>query len=310
MRMSHVPRRQGSPKRTSRPSPYGERGQIGMGTVILVIGAVIVVFPFVWMILGSFKTLTESNAFPPRLFPKEWDFLNFKEAWLAPPGTLAKYFQNTIIVALVGTVLQVILCALAAYAFALMRFPGRDVLFALVLATMMVPGEISLIPNFVTIRHFPLVGGNNLMGVGGIGLYNTYAAMIIPGLIGAFNVFLLRQAFLQIPRDLWEAAQIDGSTSFRYLLQVIVPLSRASLLTVFLFGLIGRWNGLLWPLIVTRDETLRPIQLAMIWYQGEFSTDYGVVMAASIMATIPIVVLFLFTQKQFIEGIAGTGLKG
>jgi multiple sugar transport system permease protein len=293
---------------TTQPVFSGRRGT-QVTTILLVLGALVVIFPFVWMILGSFKTMVDSNAYPPRLLPSEWDWANFREAWNAPPGTLGRYFQNTIIVAFAGAIGQLVVCSLAAYAFAMMNFKGRDILFAIVLGTMMIPGEISLIPNFVTIRHFPLAGGNDILGDGGTGLYNTYAAQILPGLIGAFNIFLLRQGFKQIPRDLWEAAQIDGSNSLRYLLQIVLPLSKPTLITVFLFGLVGRWNAL-WPLIVTRDETLRPVQLAMIWYQGEFSTDFGVMMAASLIVTIPIIVLFLFMQKQFIEGVAGTGLKG
>lgn len=284
--------------------------RLNLGTIFLIIGASIVIFPFVWMILGSFKTTLESNSYPPQIFPSHLHWQNYENAWNAPPGTLGRYFVNTVIVALVGTAGQLIVCSLAAYAFTQLNFPGRNQLFALVLGTMMIPGEITLIPNFMTIRHFPLMGGNDIFGSGGIGLYNTYAAQIIPGMVGAFNIFLLRQSFMQIPRDFWEAAQIDGSNSFRYLWEIVVPISRPILVTVFLLGLVSRWNALLWPLIVTRDETLRPVQLAMIWYQGEFSADQGVVMAASLIVTIPIVILFLFMQKHFIEGIVGSGLKG
>ncbi|MCA9833948.1 MAG: carbohydrate ABC transporter permease [Thermomicrobiales bacterium] len=281
-----------------------------ISTVLLVLGACVVVFPFVWMILGSFKTMQESSSYPPQVFPSQLRWENYQSAWQAPPNTLGRYFINTIIVAITGTVGQLVVCSLAAYAFAQLKFRGKDALFALVLGTMMIPGEITLIPNFMTIRHFPLMGGNDIFGSGGIGLYDSYAAQIIPGMVGAFNIFLLRQSFMQIPKDFWEAAQIDGSNSFRYLWEVVIPMSKPIMITVFLLGLVGRWNALLWPLIVTRDETLRPVQLAMIWYQGEFSTDQGVVMAASLLVTIPIVILFLIMQRHFIEGIVGSGLKG
>lgn len=134
--------------------------------------------------------------------------------------------------------------------------------------------------------------------------------MILPGLVGAFNVFMLRQAFKQIPRDLWEATQLDGGNSWRYFWQIVLPLSKPALVTVGIFGLVSRWNALLWPLIVTRGEDLRPVQLAMIYYQGEFQTDYGLVMAASFMVTLPVILVFVVMQKQFIEGIGSTGLKG
>lgn len=277
---------------------------------LLVLGALIVVFPFIWMVLGSFKNIVESNAYPPTLLPQEWYPQNYVQAWLKPPNTLGRYIANSVLIATVGTSIQVAICALAAYAFSRLRFPGRDLLFMIVLATTMIPGEITLIPNFVTIRRFPLMGGNDLFGMGGSGLYDTYAAMILPGLVGAFNIFLLRQAFLTIPNEFWEAAQLDGCGSFGYLWRVVLPLSSAALLTVGIFGFIGRWNGLLWPLLITRSEAIRPVQMAMIYYQNEFLTDFGMVMAASLMVTLPIVVLFLLLQRQFIEGIMSTGLKG
>ena len=269
-----------------------------------------VVFPFIWMFFGSFKNIVESNAYPPSLLPEVWYPQNYLEAWRKPPNTLGWYIFNSVLIATVGTSIQVLICALAAYAFSRLRFPGRDLLFMIVLATTMIPGEITLIPNFVTIRRFPLMGGNDLLGIGGSGLYDTYTAMILPGLVGAFNIFLLRQAFLTIPNEFWEAAQIDGCGSFGYLWQVVLPLSLPSLFTIAIFGFIGRWNGLLWPLLITRSEAIRPVQMAMIYYQNEFFTDYGMVMAASLMVTLPIVILFLLLQRQFIEGIMATGLKG
>lgn len=279
-------------------------------TAVLVAGAAVIVFPFFWMILGSFKTLGESNRFPPTLLPDEWDWANYREAWAGPPGTLGRYLWNTIIIAGLGTAGQLLVCSLAAYALAVLRLPAGNAIFGLVVATMMVPGEITLIPNFTTIRSFPLTGGNDLFGTGGTGLYDTYLGIILPGMVGAFNIFLLRQAFRQVPRDLWEASQIDGSSTWTYLWRVLLPLSMPALVTVAIFGFVSRWNALLWPLIVTRTEEMRPVQLAMIYYQGEFRTDVGVVMAASFMVTLPVILIFVLMQKQFIEGIGSTGLKG
>ena len=277
---------------------------------LLLFGAAIMLFPFAWMALGSFKTMIESNAYPPHILPNEWDWSNFSEAWNGPPGSLGRYFWNTIGLALSGTLLQLFFCSLAAYALAIVRIPGRNLFFALVLGTMLVPGEVTLIPNFVTIRNLPLDGGNDILGNGGSGLYDTYLGQLLPGIIGAFNIFLLRQAFMQIPRDLWEASQIDGSTSFCYLWQIVLPLAKPTLTTLFLLGFVARWNALLWPMIVTRSESIRPVQLAMIWFQGEFDTDYGVLMAAAIMVTLPIIAIFLVLQRQFVQGITSTGLKG
>jgi len=282
----------------------------GLAYTVLVFGALVMLFPFIWMILGSFKSVEESNRFPPTIWPEVWQPENYARAWNAPPSTLGRYLLNSTVIAVLGTAIQVVICALAGYAFAMLRFRSREVLFLLVLATTMIPNEVTLIPNFVTIRRFPLLGGNDLFGAGGSGLYDTYLAIVLPGLVGAFNIFLLRQAFMGVPREYWEAAQIDGSGSFGYLWRIMVPLTLPTLLTVAVFGFIGRWNSLLWPLIVTRSEALRPVQVAMTYYQTEFLTDYGTLMAASIMATTPIIVLFMLVQRQFIAGVASTGVKG
>lgn len=262
------------------------------------------------MLLGSFKTLEESNAFPPTLLPQEWEFGNYREAWSSPPSTLGRYLFNSFMVASAGTAGLLVFGILAAYAFAKLSFPGRDLIFLFVLATTMVPDEITLIPNFVTIRHFPLAGGNDVFGSGGTGFYDTYAAMILPGLINPFSVFLLRQAFLQVPNDFWEAAQLDGIGSFGYLWRIVVPLTMPTVVTVGVLGFVHRWNDLLWPLIVTNSEQLRPVQVAMTHYQGEFVTHYGVLMAAGLVVTVPILVLYAFAQRYLVEGIVNTGLKG
>ncbi|MBA2596744.1 MAG: carbohydrate ABC transporter permease [Chloroflexia bacterium] len=277
---------------------------------VLIGGALVVAFPFLWMVLTSFKSVQESNAYPPSLLPEVWRGQNYTDAWFTPPSTLGRYLLNSAVIAIAGTGIQVVIATLAAYAFARLRFPGRNALFLLVLATTMVPDEVRLIPNFMTIRGFPLAGGNDLTGSGGSGFYDTYAGIILPGLAGAFTIFLLRQAFRQVPGDLWEAAQLDGASSLRFLLGVMIPLALPALLTVTIFGLVARWNALLWPLLITRSESLRPVQVAMTFYQTEFVTDHGQMMAASVMVTLPIVVLYVLVQRQFIEGVAGTGIKG
>lgn len=302
------------PADATRQASRALRSRSGFGSrvtyLILIGGALVIAFPFVWMVLTAFKSVQESNAYPPSVFPQEWRWENFKTAWTTPPSTLGRYLFNSTLIATVGTGIQLVFCILAAYAFARLRFPGRNALFLLVLATTMIPGEVTLIPNFVTIRSFPLFGGNDITGGGGTGLYDTYAGIILPGLAGAFTIFLLRQAFMQVPNDLWEAAQLDGAGSLRFLIGVMLPLTLPALLTVAIFGFVARWNALLWPLIITRSENLRPVQLAMTYYQSEFLTDHGLVMAASMLVTLPVVLLYILVQRQFIEGIAGTGLKG
>jgi multiple sugar transport system permease protein len=262
------------------------------------------------MVLGSFKSLQESNLFPPTFLPRAWQPQNYLDAWTRPPSTLGRYLLNTTIVAVGGTIGQLTIGVLAAYAFARLRFPGHKLLFVLVLATTMVPNEITLIPNFVTIRHWPLAGGNDLFGNGGQGLYDSYAAMILPGLAGAFPIFLLRQTFLTVPNEYWEAAQLDGASNLGYLWRILLPLTAPALLTVGLLGFVARWNALLWPLLVTRRESIRPVQVAMTYFQDENVTNYGLLMAAAFIVTVPIILLYLLAQRRFIEGVAASGLKG
>ncbi len=273
-------------------------------------GALLVAFPFLWMVLGSFKTLQESNLFPPTFLPRDWHPQNYLDAWTKPPSTLGRYLLNSAITAIVGTAGQLVIGVLAAYAFARLRFRGRDLLFLLVLATTMIPSEITLIPNFVTIRHLPLLGGNDLFGNGGQGLYDSYAAMILPGLAGAFPIFLLRQTFLSVPNEYWEAAQLDGISNFGYMWRILLPLTGPPLITVALLGFVARWNALLWPLLVTRRESIRPVQVAMTYFQDENVTNYGVLMAAAFLVTVPIILLYLVAQRRFIAGVAASGLKG
>jgi multiple sugar transport system permease protein len=281
-------------------------------------------FPFFWMIRTALSTNADLVTGSQKLVPDNPTLLNVRQALglasteeLTKAGTLTSadvnFFtalRNSVIVCTLITLGQVTFCSMAAYAFARLRFPGRDALFLIVLATTMVPSEITLIPNFVTIRRFPLAGGNDIFGSGGSGLYDTYPAMILPFLAGAFNIFLLRQAFMRVPNEYWEAAQLDGSGGLGFLWRILLPLTVPALFTVALFGFLGRWNALLWPLIVTRSESMRPVQVAMIYYQNEFQTNYGMVMAAAFMVTLPIIVVFVLAQKNFIAGISSVGLKG
>jgi len=283
----------------------------GFPTTMVAIGAIFMLFPFLWMFFTSVKSIAESNRFPPTIWPHAWHWENYRTAWESPPSTLGRYILNSFIVASAGTLGQLIVCILAAYAFARLTFRGRDLLFMLVIATSLIPSEITIIPNYITINHFPLFGGNNILGQGGNGIYDTYAAMILPGMAGAFQIFLLRQSFLQIPVDLWEASQLDGGGSWQFLYRIVLPLSLPALVTVFIFGFIRRWNDLLWPMLVTSSEHLRPVQLAMTYYQqDDFLNNQGATMGASLLVTLPIVILYIIVQRQFVEGIGTTGLKG
>ena len=274
----------------------------------LLLGAVLVIFPFYWMVATSLKTLDEAIAFPPAFFPSQPHFENYPSAWTAAP--FAGYFLNTAFLATATTGLSLLFSSLAAFAFARMRFPGRQVLFLVMLATLMVPFEVQLIPDFIIIRHLPLFGGNDIWGQGGRGLYDTYWAQIVPWAASPFAVFLLRQFFLSVPNDLYEAAQLDGAGLFRFYWTIALPLARPALVTAGIFGFLGSWNALLWPLIITSSPSVRPIQVGLATFSSEMGTQYHLLMAAATFAILPVVVLYLIAQRQFTEGIVSSGIKG
>jgi multiple sugar transport system permease protein len=278
--------------------------------LLLTLGGLVMVFPFVWMVLTSFKDAAEVNLAPPTVVPQAWHPENYRNAWLRPESTFGRYFFNSTVLAVVGTTAQIVVCVLAAYAFATMQFRGKGVLFLALLATTMIPAEVTIIPNFVTIRHVPLMGGNDLFGQGGRGLYDSYAGVILPGIANAFSIFLLRQQFMTSPRDYWEAAQLDGCSRWMYLWRVLLPLSSATLFTVVLFGLLARWNALLWPLLVTSSEALRPVQVGLLYFRGEEGANFHTLMAAATFTALPGIVLYFFGQRQIVEGLGSTGVKG
>jgi multiple sugar transport system permease protein len=277
---------------------------------ILGAAAIVMLFPFVWMVLTSFKSLAEINLMPPTVLPHRWDWANYIHAWFKPESTFGRYMWNSFVLAVGGTGLQLLLVIPAAYVFARFDFPGKALLFWVVLATMMIPGEVTLIPNFITVRHFPFFGGNNWMGVGGKGLYDSHLGMILPGAVGAFSVFMLRQAFMNVPKEYWEASQLDGCSRRAYLLRILLPLSAPAVITVALFGLLGRWNALIWPLIITSSEAMRPIQVGMLLFAGEEGPNYHYLLAAATFSMLPGILLYLIAQRWFEEGFAASGIKG
>jgi len=260
--------------------------------LILTLGGIASVFPFAWMVLTSLKSYREvaTRAF----WPSVLRFSNYVEAWQSAP--FARYFANSGFMASL-TVLGVLFTSiLAAYAFARMGFVGKRALFNIFLATMMIPGAITLIPNFITIRQ--------------LGWYDSYWALIVPWTASVFSIFLLRQFFAQIPNDLHDAAVLDGCGGFRFLVQIVLPLSKPALLSVALFNFIGSWNAFQWPLIVTSREAMRPVQVGLAVFTKESGTDTQLLMAAATITILPVVLLYFLVQRRFIEGIATTGIRG
>lgn len=261
--------------------------------LLLGAGAVVMAFPFYWMITSGLKEAAEALRFPPTLYPHLLTFQNFREVWTEQP--MARYLFNTGLVATSVTLGVLATSSLAGHAFARMHFPGREVLFGLFLATMMIPFEVLLIPDFLIVRQ--------------LGWIDTYWALIVPWTASVFGIFLLRQTFMGIPDELYEASQLDGCGHGRYLARVAIPLSTPALITVAIVTFLGSWNSLLWPLVVTNRDEMRVIQVGLIAYLSAEGSQYQLVMAAATISILPIVALFLVAQRYFVEGIARTGLK-
>lgn len=265
--------------------------------VILIVMSVIDVAPFIWMVLSSFKSQQELFAYPPTLWPLEWHPENYVSAWNSGSISFGGMFLNTMKIVIPTVVIGVLVSSLAAYAFARINFKGRDTLFALFLASMMVPGAVTMIPSFIMFRTF--------------GWYNTFLPLIIPGCFGsAFAIFLLRQFFMTIPGELEEAARIDGCGRLRIWFQIFMPLSKPILATLIVFSFQGNYNDLMGPLIYLSDSTKFTVQLGLATFRGMFSTRYDLLMAGSVFCLIPILVIYMCAQKYFVSGIVMTGLKG
>ena len=266
--------------------------------IILLIGAFISLIPFVWMISTSFKSLGE--ALGSSFFPSELHFENYVEAWQR--ARFSEYFINSIVIAAITLTGQVTFSIFAAYAFARIKFPGRDFIFGVMLSTMMIPAMVNIIPNFLTVTW--------LGRIGPIKWINNWPALTVPFMGSVFAIFLLRQFFAQIPDELYDSAQIDGAGHFRFLWQIAVPLSKASIMVIVVLSFIGTWNSLAWPMLVTNTPDWRPISVGLMNFVQEAGQQINLTMAGAFITIIPIMVIYFFTQKQFTESIARSGLKG
>jgi len=255
--------------------------------------AILVLSPFIWMILTSFKDMSEIYVYPPKWFPSKFKFENYANAFSAAP--FARYYFNSIFVAFTVTLGQMITCSMAAFAFARLKFKGRDILFFVFLGTMMIPYNVTMIPSFMVLYW--------------LGWIDSYYAMIVPGLASAFGTFLLRQFFMTIPRELEEAAYIDGATRFQVLMRIIVPLAKPALATLAIFTFMGTFNDFIWALIVINSEEMRTVQLGLAIFRDRYLTQWDLLMAGSVTAVLPILIVFFFAQKYFIKGITLSGLK-
>jgi len=276
--------------------------------LLLGIGALTMVCPFVWMLSTSVKVDAEIFGTTPRWWPTQFDFSNYGDAIRAID--MGQLFLNTTIVTFVDVAAQVLLGAMAGYAFARLEFPGKRIIFFALILTMMMPAEVMVIPIFLFIRRFPLAGGNDLLGNGGTGLLNTYSGIIFPNLISVFGVFLFRQFFAGFPKEIEEASRVDGCSPARFFWAILVPNSKPVMATVGLFSFLWTWNDFFWPLIVVKDPAMRTLQVGIASFQQEFGTQWAELMAASVMATVPTILLYLLFQRFLTRGVATTGLKG
>ena len=284
------------------PRPPISCGKVFTYTV-LIGGVVLMIFPFLWMLSASLMSLTEITF--GQLLPGQLRFSNYVEAWNR--ANFGQFIWNSVRLTAITLSGQLLFCIPAAYAFARMRFAGRGILFTMMLATIMIPEVARFIPNYLTVIWLGRLS-DSLIGIPWI---NNWPSLTIPFMATPFTIFLLRQFFLQIPEDLWDAARIDGAGHFRFLRSVVVPLSRAPIMTAITFGFIGSWNALLWPLLLTQTDDWRPVAVGLTKFvQSDAPTDLHLQMAASVLMIIPILILYFFTQRQFVEGIATSGLKG
>ncbi len=266
--------------------------------MVLIIGALVAVIPFVYTVSVSLMNLTEATG--GAWLPKTPHWENFPRAW--NEADFSQYFWNSVRIAAITLAGEVAFCVLAAYAFARMEFPGKGLLFTLLLATLMLPEAVTWVPNFITVTWMGRLGP--------IPWVNNWPALTIPFMASAFSIFLLRQFFQQLPNELWDSAQIDGAGHMRYLVRIMVPLSRAPIMTIVLFGFITSWNALAWPILVTTTPEWRPISYGLLSFLDEAGSQFHLQMAGSVITMAPVILLYFFTQKTFIEGIASTGIKG
>jgi multiple sugar transport system permease protein len=308
------------------PRPSRKRG-LGwwrslIAYAVLVPGAILFVAPLAWLISASFQPVGDIFSWPPQWIPQDPTLEGYKLFFgIVPEGELEgrasraaigveRWFVNSAIVATSVTLLQLFFNSLAAYVFAKRRFPGRDVIFLLFLATMMVPPTVTLIPNYIILKHIPLFGGNDIWGIGGHGMLDSYYGLILPSAVSAFGIFLLRQYMQSIPDELLDAARIDGASEFKIFWKVVLPLCRPALAAMFIFTFTYTWEDFLWPLIITSSPDLYTAPLGLALFVTRNRTSWDMLMAGSVIATLPMVLVFMIFQRQFIRGISLSGLKG
>lgn len=266
-----------------------------MGYVGIIVSILLVGIPVYWMIIGAFKQMSEIYRIPPTWIPLQPTVQNFVDAWRSAP--FGRYYINTIITTLFGSGFELFFAVTSAYAFAFLRFPKKNWLFLLLLAALMIPNQITIVPNFLTIARLKWI--------------NTYQGMIVPGASVAYGTFMLRQYYLTLPRGVLDAARVDGAGDLRILWSVVLPLAKPAIVTFGLISVVNKWNDFLWPLIVTNTKEMRVLPIGIYWLRvEEGEIDWGVVMAGTLFVVLPVLVVFLWAQRYIVDGIAAGAVKG
>lgn len=260
---------------------------------VLILGALFTLLPFIWMVSSSLKTPSEIISIPPTLFPEVPQWSNYAEAWKTAP--FLRYFANTLIVTTFSTLGVVATAILSAFAFSRLNFYGKRIIFAMFLATLMIPGEMLIITNFLTVTKLQWI--------------DKYQAMIVPYLSNVFYIYLLTQFFSQVPDSLYLAAKVDKCSDFKFMMKIMVPMNKSCITTIAILNIIGCWNAFLWPLLVTNKENMRVISNGLVRFQTEAGSNYELIMCASCIMVMPIIIVYLFLRKYIIEGVTQSGLK-
>jgi sn-glycerol 3-phosphate transport system permease protein len=286
-RQSHITTRWAGQRRGPLSNLFG---YLGLLLVTLVIGV-----PVYWMIIGAFKVNAEVYQIPPTWFPKAPTLENFPEAWSSAP--FGRYYINTIITTILGSGFEIFFAVTSAYAFVFLRFPKKDWLFLVLLAALMVPAQVTILPNYLT--------------VAALGWINTYQGIVVPGASVAYGAFLLRQYYRTLPIDIMDAAKVDGASHLRTLVSIVVPLAKPAIISFGLVSIVAKWNDFLWPLLVTNTREMRVLPIGIYWLKVEDgSIQWGPIMAGTLFVVLPVLIVFLYAQQYIVEGIAAGAVKG
>lgn len=262
--------------------------------IVLIITAIFILTPFIWILLTALKSPEEVFSNPPVIVPSKLQWQNFIEVFKLK--NFSRYFLNSVVITIAITAGELITTILAAFAFSNLDFKGKDIIFTLLIGTMMVPGEVLLIPNFVTLSKIKWI--------------NTYKALIIPWCTSVTSIFFLRQYFLNIPKQLYYAAKVDNCSDFKYLIKIVIPIARPAIFTIAILKIINSWNSFMWPLIMTNSEKMRTLPIILAKFSSEVGMDYHMLMAASTIIITPMIIIFIFLSKYIINGVSKGGIKG